>query len=292
MTVEPLQIEKDDAAPAGVYTLWLDQGDAPVIVLDRPLIERLEDALDRIPQDAQGLVVASRSSRVFVAGADLKTILHASDQELHEYLAYASSVFGKLANLPMTTACAINGAALGGGLELAMHCDGLIGAPGPKPYPVGLPEASLKICPGWGGTNLLPARMAPMDAIRRTASGTTMMFDEAVTAGLFDRVAPSQESLLQTARAWVGEQPHPQRDGAPLRWIGRSPEPVREALATLAEELERSEPGRAVREAIEAGLQDGWNHALEVEQSHLVRLRASDEGRAAIEAFFARSAKR
>jgi len=292
MTAEPLQIEKDDAAPAGVYTLWLDQGEAPVIVLDRPLIERLDEALDRVPQDAGGLILASRSSRVFVAGADLKTILNASDQELHEYLAYASGVFAKLANLPMTTACAINGAALGGGLELAMHCDGLIAAPGPKPYPVGLPEASLKICPGWGGTNLLPARIDPVDAIRRTATGNTLIFDEAADTGLFDRVAPTQETLLETARAWVSEQPRPQRDGAPLRWIGRSPDPVRAALATLADELERSAPGRAVREAIEAGLNDGWEHALEVEQAHLVRLRASDEGRAAIEAFFARSAKR
>ncbi len=292
MTAEPLQIEKDDAAPAGICTLWLDQGEAPVIVLDRPLIERLDAALDRVPLDAGGLILTSRSPRVFVAGADLKVILHATDDELHEYLAFASRVFARLASLPMPTACAINGAALGGGLELAMHCDGLIAAPGQKPYPVGLPEASLKICPGWGGTNLLPARIAPEDAIRHTADGTTMLFDEARDAGLFDRVAPSQEALLDTARAWLREQTTPTRDGAPSRWIGRIPQAVNAAMENLRDELGRSAPGQAVRDAIEAGLKDGWERALEVERMHLVRLRAGEEGRQAIEAFFARSARR
>src|SRR4030095_4414837 len=85
---------------------------------------------------------------------------------------------------------AINGAALGGGLELAMHCDGLVAAPPPsrdgapgKPYPVGLPEAGLGLCPGWGGTNLLPARMDAADAIRRAASGQTMTDDEGAGGG-------------------------------------------------------------------------------------------------------------
>src|SRR5439155_140292 len=136
---------------------------------------------------------------------------------------------------------AINGAALGGGLELAMHCDGLMGAPpaardgqAGKPYPVGLPEAGLGLCPGWGGTNLLPARMEAGEAIRRTASGQTMMFDEAVAAGLFDRVAPAPEKLIETAMGWVCDQKRGgrERDGAPRKWIGR-PEWASRALAAV-----------------------------------------------------------
>src|SRR5882724_3304833 len=196
MTITPLPIKVDESGPfAGVVTVILEQPGKPVVVLDLELIQRLEAALNNVPRTAAGMVLASASERVFVAGADLKSIMELDDAALEKYLAYGSKVFGMISDLPCPTAAAINGAALGGGLELAMHCDGLIGAPPPlkdgqpgRPYPVGLPEAGLCICPGWGGTNLLPARIDPADAIRQTASGTPMMFDQAKNAGIFDAV--------------------------------------------------------------------------------------------------------
>ncbi len=297
MTTEPLRIEMDENAPhAGCCTLWLDAGDSPMIVLDRPLIERLEDALEAVPRDAKGLVLASESDRVFVAGADLKTIHGAADSELLAYLAYASEVYAMLAQFPVPTAAAIGGAALGGGLELAMHCDGLIGGPNPsaKPYPVGLPEAGLALCPGWGGTNMLPARIDPKDAIERTATGRTMTYPEAVDIGLFDATSDSPETLLDTAKAWVLSADLPERNGAPSRWIGRPDRAgaVRDAIHSLSGDTFESPSGLAVMEAIHAGLSDDWDAALRVEQNNLVRLRSTPEGRSAIEAFFAKSAKR
>src|SRR5207244_421298 len=137
-----------------------------------------------------------------------------------------------------------------------------------KPYPIGLPEASLGICPGWGGTNLLPARIDPTNAIRRTAAGKPLMYDEAVTAGLFDRVAPNPDELLTTAKKWVAEQRElmghpggvPRRDGAPSRWIGRgrTKPAVMAAVAKMGEERVETDPARAVLEAVRAGLEDGW----------------------------------
>jgi enoyl-CoA hydratase/carnithine racemase len=272
------------------------------------LIQRIEKTLKALPKAMTGFVLASASARVFVAGADLKTIQTApedpdSDRKLDAYLAYGQRVFGMIAELPCPTVAAINGAALGGGLELAMHCDGLVAAPNAsgKPYPVGLPEAGLCICPGWGGTNLWPARIDPLEAIRRTATGKPMVFDEAVKAGMFDVVAASDSELVPTAKAWVVVakakmgQPGgiPRRDGAPSRWIGRPgvKAGVLGALAKVVEEKLEGEAARAVLDEVRAGLDRGWMAALEVERKELTRLRNTSAGRAAIQAFFDKSKK-
>lgn len=313
--ISPLPVQVDSAGPhAGIGVLTLEQPGSPVVVLDELLIRRLEATLQSLSKSLTGLVVASASARVFIAGADLKTIQAQpsdpdADRKLDAYLAYGQRVFGRLCDLPLPTAAAIGGAALGGGLELAMHCDGLIGAPNAsgKPYPVGLPEAGLSICPGWGGTNLLPARIDAADAITRTATGKPMLYEEAVGAGLFDRVAPSADELLSTAKAWVQEARAafgtgvkgaiPRRDGAPSRWIGRA-DRKSASLAGLAKVRERAaadglttEPARAVIDAVQAGLEGGWQSALDLERRELVRLRNTPAGKAAIQAFFEKSRK-
>lgn len=291
MANEPLRTEIDPAG-GGCAVVYLEQPNSPVVVLDLRLIQRLEATLSGLPTGLAGVVLASASERVFVAGADLKSISGLDDASLDRYLAYGSKVFGMLSTMACPTAAAINGAALGGGLEIAMHCDGLVGAPSPsgKPYPVGLPEAGLSICPGWGGTNLLPARMDAGEAIRRTATGKPMTFPEAVDATLFDTVVEKPENLVATAREWVLAQPTPKRDGAPSRWIGREDlrEGVGKALDAARGELSGS-PAEAVLEAVGAGLDDGWPAALASERASLIRLRNEPAGREAIAAFFAKS---
>lgn len=310
----PLSLVLETDGPyAGIATLTLEQPGSPMVVLDEALIRRLEAALKNLPSGTTGLVLASASARVFIAGADLKTIQANpadpdADRKLDAYLAYGQRVFGMLPNLPFPTAAAIGGAALGGGLELAMRCDGLIGAPNAsgKPYPVGLPEAGLSICPGWGGTNLLPARMDPADAIRRTCTGRPMTYDEAAAAGVFDRTTASPDSLLVAAKSWIAEarskmgQPGgiPRRDGAPARWIGRADVRPR-VLAGIAAVRPEFAPGtssstdaaRACLDAVQTGLERGWAAALEVERRELTRLRGLPAGKAAIQAFFDKGRK-
>ncbi len=291
----PVRVEgRGDRARVGVLTL--DPGDRPVVVIDRALVARLDATLDALPADLTGLVVVSGSPRAFVAGADLKEIHDADDAALLKYLEHAAGVFGRLSQLPYPTAAAINGAALGGGLELAMHCDGLIAAPsaGGKPYPVGLPEAGLCICPGWGGTNLMAARMSAEDAIRRTAVGRTMTFDEAGDARLFDEVCDEPERLVECASAWVAGRAAPERDGAPSQWIGRAANAgrVRSALDACRDEIGTSEQGAAVADCVAAGLDGGWDVAIARERGHLVRLRRTPAAVNAIEGFFAKTAKR
>jgi enoyl-CoA hydratase len=288
MSAAVLPTERLDS---GVVILRLEQPGRVVVVLDEDLMRRIEATVAEIPADAAGFILASAGERAFVAGADLKAIAERDEDELREYLAFGSRVFAMIGALPCPTAAAMQGAALGGGLEIAMHCDGLIAAPGArgKPWPIGLPEAGLSICPGWGGTNLLPARMDPARAIELTASGTPMKFLEAQEAGLFDDVAPDAGSLISAAEAWVLRQPRPERDGAPSRWIGRPGVADRVRAGLAAADLPQTESAEAVRAAVEAGLSAGWTAALEVEQRELTRLRAAPAGKAAIEAFFKKS---
>jgi enoyl-CoA hydratase/carnithine racemase len=293
-----------DGPASGVVILRLSQhgpdGLKPVVVLDADLIEKLSrtlDALDRLQATGEhgpikGLVLASDAPRAFVAGADLKGIQTLTDGQLDDYLARGQVVFGRLSQLPFPTAAAIHGATLGGGLELAMHCDGLIACPGAKPYPVGLPEASLGICPGWGGTNLLPARLDPALAIDLTSKGNPLKSDDPQLHELFDAWATEPATLRQTAAEWVAQQPMPSRDGAPLRWIGRpqTASKVREALnAPVSAASDHSGPASAVAACIRAGLDTDWLEALAEERRRLIGLRNTNEARKAIEAFFARA---
>jgi enoyl-CoA hydratase len=298
--VKPFPVIRERSGPfAHIATIFLEQSPKPVVVLDHPLIRRLEATLSALPRDLRGLVLASSAPRAFVAGADLKSIQEMSDDNLHRYLVYASSVYVKLSKLPYPTVAAINGAALGGGLELAMHCDGLVAAPAPKvdgvskPYPVGLPEAGLAICPGWGGTTLLAARIDPATAIRATAAGKPMMLDDAAKAGLFDIVAADAEGLLPAAKKWLIEQSlkgRTVRDGAPLKHSGRvaiAPRVIA-AIDSVRDEVCKTDAGKSVIMALDAGVTRGFAACLRVEQEQLVRLRNLPAAKEAITNFFAK----
>ncbi len=287
----------------GVLTITIEPNQGPMCILDQGLIQRLEESFKAArDQKPAGIVLASGSPRVFIAGADLKSIAAMNQSELETYLRYGQEVFGMLCSMPCPTVAAINGAALGGGLEIAMHCDGLVAAPAPvrdgvaKPYPIGLPEAGLCICPGWGGTNLLPARMDPADALTRTVTGKTMTIDQAAGAGLVT-MAPSSEGLLDASKAWLMANPGEaakRRDGAPSRWIGRDycRNSVQAAYTASVESLSLTDQGRACMQAVAAGLEHGWDAqggALEVERRELNRLRRETAGKNAIEAFLTKS---
>lgn len=298
MSILPMPVTEVPGSP-GFYTLTLEPNQGPMVVLDHPFLQRLEATINAVPKTAVGVMVRSGSERVFVAGADLKTIDSWNDEQFDRYLAFGSKVFGMIAELPCPTAALISGAALGGGLELAMHCDVLVAAPSPsgKPYPVGLPEAGLSICPGWGGTNLLPARMDAADAIVRTATGKNMSYDEAVNARLFDAVAPNAAELVGVAQHLFAERRAKgglKRDGNPPRWIGRPDRKsdVLSALMKVRDTLAPTESAAAVVRAIEAGLESGWQDALAMERRELVRLRHTEPARAAMKAFFDKAAKK
>ena len=281
---------KYEASEAGIVTLWLDGGDRPVVVLDRNLIQRLNTTLDAIEQlnDIRGLVLRSDCERVFVAGADLEEIDGLDDHGLHAYLAFGTTVFGRISKLPFPTVACINGATLGGGLEIAMHCDGLVASKttnNGKLYPVGLPEAGLGLCPGWGGTQMLPARIDPATATKATASGHTFMSSD-FPEGLIDALVETADDLQVAAEAWL--QNRQATNSVPISIDPSNAESYSAALATAKSETKTTEAAAGVFLAVETGIREGWTAAVAVEQCELVRLRNTPSAREKLDAFLSK----
>ncbi|MHC4217619.1 MAG: enoyl-CoA hydratase/isomerase family protein, partial [Planctomycetota bacterium] len=152
------------------------------MVIDARLLDQLHMFFDEIEKQPPlaGLIIMS-TGKVFAAGADLAEIDQLADDQLHAYLTEGAEAFARIAALGCPTVAALGGAALGGGMELALHCDALVAAKpalGARSYRLGLPEASLGLCPGWGGTQMLPARIDPATAIAMTARGDTTKLEE------------------------------------------------------------------------------------------------------------------
>ncbi|MEY5032899.1 MAG: hypothetical protein RL354_1930, partial [Planctomycetota bacterium] len=115
----------------GVHVMFLqpnpEKPRGGVVVLDAWLIGEIKAALTRIAAEKpKGFVLASASTRVFVAGADLAEIDALDDAGLDAYLRSGAEAFALIPALGCPSAAAIHGAALGGGLEIAMHCDALV----------------------------------------------------------------------------------------------------------------------------------------------------------------------
>ena len=287
-----LGLERDDD---GYTTLTLMPNPANprggVVVLDEWLVDQLHLAMDQVEADppSRGFILASGSDRVFVAGADLAEIESKDDDTLFAYLEKAQRAYLRITNLECASVAIIGGSALGGGLEIAMHCDGLIALETPeggKPYVVGLPEAGLGLCPGWGGTQMLPARMPAPDAILAAASGRVSK-SNALPSNLFDMVVARREDLPAAARDWLGLHPRHRRWELPRSIQDMSTDVLIVALDKIAQDLPDTDSARAVVECVKSGTKDGFMTALETEQRLLVSLRHTPTARERLEAFFA-----
>lgn len=285
-----------ERSPDGIETLTLvpnpDKPRGGVVVLDAWLIGELIEYFDELARRPapRGFVLRSESPRVFVAGADLAEIDALDDAGLDAYLRRGAEAFGRIPALPCPSVAAINASALGGGLEIAMHCDALIGvatAAGAKPYRVGLPEAGLGICPGWGGTQMLPARIDPALAIERTATGETWASD-ALPTGLFADLVPAAEALADAARGWIASHPRSDSRSSPIAIDAGNRTRVADGLTAVRSNMADrlgTEAAQAVLDAVQTGLGAGWSAAIASERKHLVGLRHTPAARAKLETF-------
>jgi enoyl-CoA hydratase len=186
-------------------TLTLEQNEAiATITINRPrslnalntaTVGELGRAIDAVASDdtARVLVITGAGDRAFVAGADIRefsAIEQALDGTRLSQTTHA--VFQRLVDLPKPVIAAINGFALGGGLELALACDIRIAADTAQ---LGLPEISLGLIPGWGGTTRLVRLVGPGRAKLMIMSGERIGAAEAEQIGLVERVVPPAQLM-------------------------------------------------------------------------------------------------
>ncbi|MDF1522198.1 MAG: enoyl-CoA hydratase-related protein [Trueperaceae bacterium] len=188
--------DHDDAIEFEYLGITVDDGVA-VVTIDRPdalnalngeLMFELATALDLLEGDlsVRALVITG-AGRAFVAGADVANLAQLDDPFAgREASLTGQDLMNSLAALPFPTIAAINGFALGGGLELALACDLRVAATGAK---LGLPEVGLGLIPGYGGTQRLPRLIGLGRALDLILTGRHVGAEEAMALGLVNRVA-------------------------------------------------------------------------------------------------------
>jgi enoyl-CoA hydratase len=175
--------------------------------LNQDLLVELASVTDVITQDPEVRVaVFTGEGRAFVAGADIGQIADIQDAFAgREFALLGQTVMGEIAALPVPTIAAINGFALGGGLELALACDLRVASTRAK---LGLPEVSLGIIPGFGGTQRLLRLLGRGRALDLIFTGRHVGAEEALQLGLVNRVAEDAlEAALELARAILKNGP-------------------------------------------------------------------------------------
>ncbi|MGI5129753.1 enoyl-CoA hydratase/isomerase family protein [Pseudonocardia sp. CA-107938] len=229
--------------------------------LSRPLI----DALDRFAADVaadhatggdrriRAVVLTGAGGRAFSAGADITELDGIGGLDARTQMRHGQAVFDRIEALPVPVVAAIDGVALGGGLELAMAADIRLASPGSR---LGQPEITLANLPGWGGTQRLPRLVGSGLATEMILLGDPVDAERAAAIGLVNRVVA---------------------------------DPVTAALELAARLAGNSATAiRGAKEAIHAGLTHGIETGLVVEADAVAACCGTAEQRAAVQAFLNR----
>ena len=184
-----------------ICVLTFDRPESGANIFDAATVDELNEHLKAVENEPSvtGLIIVSAKKSIFVAGADLKTLLKAARSgEMRGFIERGQQVFNRLANLRMPTVAAIHGASAGGGYEVALACDYRVASDDPATR-IGLPETSLGLLPAWGGCTRLPRLIGAEKAAEVILKGKLYSAQEALEVGLVDETAP-REQLLDRAR--------------------------------------------------------------------------------------------
>jgi len=267
-----------------ICVLTFDRPNSGANIFDAATLDELNEHLDAVEKDAslRGLIVASGKKSIFVAGADLKTLLQAAKTgEMRGFIERGQQVFNRLADLRIPTVAAINGASAGGGYEVALACDYRVASDDPATR-IGLPETSLGLLPAWGGCTRLPRLIGTEKAAEVILKGKLYSAPEALKVGLVDEVAP-RDQLLDLARKKLngGKRPSPGASRPPLPGQGEERGVAGGEVRTTG----NAAPSRAL-EIINQTLSISPNESLELELDGIVDLGNAESTQNLIRNFF------
>lgn len=241
------------AVKEGIATITFNRPKA-LNALNHALLDELSCALDTVAGDEniRVLVLTGAGDRAFMAGADIKELAGMNTLQAKHFAQRGQTVINKIVELPIPAIAAVNGYALGGGLEMALACDFIYAS---ESATLGLPEITLGLIPGFGGTQRLARLIGPNRAKEMIFSGRTVSADEARNMGLVNRVDPPDTlsaSVMKTAQAMAAK--------------GRI-------------------SIRAAKEAINGGLDTSLETGLKIEQDAFAICMASEDAREGTRAF-------
>ncbi len=197
MSYSNIRFDMDDA---GIALLTINRPEK-LNALNAETVQELRDAVAHSASDAavRALIITGAGERAFVAGADINQLAALSPIEAQAYAERGQNTFRDIEMLAKPTLAAINGYALGGGLELAMSCAVRVASENAR---MGQPEVKLGILPGYGGTQRLPRLVGRGRALEMLLSGEPITAAEAHRIGLVNHVVPQTE-LLEFSRQWL-----------------------------------------------------------------------------------------
>lgn len=183
-------------AQNGIGFITLDR--PPANSYDEAFMEELDSAVDAAAatDEAKAIIVRSASEKFFSAGADIKAFQDNQSEENMRMIERAHRALAKISDIPKIFIAQVSGHALGGGLEIALACDLRFGADGS--YKLGVPEVTLGLLPGNGGTQRLPRLVGRAKALDLMVTGRTLSPAEALEIGLLDRLIPVDEMTQRT----------------------------------------------------------------------------------------------
>lgn len=282
----------------GVAVLWLDEQGRAVNTISPNALDALEEAIDTVERDdsVRAAVLISRKNDAFVAGADLDVLRDAeTPQDAAQMSRRGHLLIRRVETLRKPLVAAIHGAALGGGLELALAADYRV-ATEHKSTRFALPEVQLGLLPGGGGTQLLPRLIGLQEALPMLLIGKTAFPRKAKKIGLIDLLT-HRDALLRTAiqaahDLAAGRIESSRKRGVADRLLdtalGRKVV-YRKALQQIESETGGNYPAPpAILACVQAGLEDGIEAGFHAESDYFGRLVFTPQHKALVGIFRAK----
>jgi 3-hydroxyacyl-CoA dehydrogenase/enoyl-CoA hydratase/3-hydroxybutyryl-CoA epimerase len=299
MAENTIQWDKD---ADGIVTLTLDDPTGSANVMNEHYIESMGKAVERLVAEKDSVtgVVITSAKKTFFAGGDLKGMIQATPEDAGEFFSRVERVkkdLRTLETLGKPVVAAINGAALGGGLEIALACHHRIAAD-VKGLVVGFPEVTLGLLPGAGGVTRTVRMLGIQNAFMTVLSqGTRFKPAQAKEIGLVDEVVSGVDELVPAAKAWIKANPdaHTQPwDAKGYKMPGGTPSSP--ALASILPSfpalLKKQIKGapmpapRAILDAAVEGAQVDFDTASRIESRYFTSLVTGQVAKNMIQAFF------
>ena len=293
---------KWDKDADGIVTLTLDDPTGSANVMNENYQESMRKAVERLVAEKDsitGVVIAS-AKKTFFAGADLREVIKLGPDNAGEAFAMVEDVkrdLRTIETLGVPVVAAINGAAMGGGLEIALACHHRIIAD-VKGCQIGLPEVTLGLLPGGGGVTRTVRMLGIQNAFMSVLSqGTRFKPAQAKELGLVDEIVGSVEELVPAAKAWIKANPeaHTQPwDAKGYKMPGGTPSsPALAAILPSFPSLLRSQlkgapmpAPRAIMAAAVEGAQVDFDTASRIESRYFTELATGPIAKNMIQAFF------